>query len=331
MSEKISWIDNLRALACMMVVMVHASTSLVVNFAAVHTAEWTVANLLNSASRVCVPLFFMISGALFFGEKSAQKRHFLRVTLCLLFYSAVSLIYILTMTKIGFWPSLRLILEKPVFYHLWFFYAIIVIYLLSPLINVKAVSGKYLLIAGLLLGVLANPQLPAITWQKIHLLPLDLYISGDTFYYVLYALMGRALSQMNTEKTPVTLAASGMFILSTLAVATGTYRQMQINQNFADTFYVYSGPLVFISAISLFIIFKNALTHRILPGFALISRHSLAIYGFHALIIIGLRSLHLDFPHSPLLNIAYLFICGLGGGLLLAMGLGKIDRRNWVS
>ena len=85
MSEKISWIDNLRALACMMVVMVHASTSLVVNFAAVHTAEWTVANLLNSASRVCVPLFFMISGALFFGEKSAQKRHFLRVTLCLLF------------------------------------------------------------------------------------------------------------------------------------------------------------------------------------------------------------------------------------------------------
>ncbi len=106
---------------------------------------------------------------------------------------------------------------------------------------------------------------------------------------------------------------------------------MQINQNFADTFYVYSGPLVFISAISLFIIFKNALTHRILPGFALISRHSLAIYGFHALIIIGLRSLHLDFPHSPLLNIAYLFICGLGGGLLLAMGLGKIDRRNWVS
>ncbi|WP_112197274.1 acyltransferase [Rahnella sp. NRRL B-41462] len=331
MSQKISWIDNLRALACMMVVMIHASTSLVVNFAAVHTAEWTVANLLNSASRVCVPLFFMISGALFLGEKSAQKRHFWRVTLCLLFYSAVSLMYILTMTKIGFWPSLRLIVEKPVFYHLWFFYAIIVIYLISPLINVKAVSGRYLLIAGTLLGVLANPQLPAVTWQKIHLLPLDLYISGDTFYYVLYALMGRAISQLNTEKMVITLTASALFILSTLAIATGTYRQMQINQNFADTFYVYSGPLVFISAIALFVMFKNALTHRMLPGFAPISRHSLAIYGFHALIIIGLRSQHLDFPQYPLLNIAFLFICGLGGGLLLAMGLGKIDRRNWVS
>lgn len=331
MSQKISWIDNLRALACMMVVMIHASTSLVVNFSAIHTAEWTVANLLNSASRVCVPLFFMISGALFFGERSAQKRHFLRVTLCLIFYSVVSLIYILTMTKIGFWPSLRLILEKPVFYHLWFFYAIIVVYLLSPLINVKTVSGKYLLIAGILLGVLANPQLPAFTWQKIHLLPLDLYISGDTFYYVLYALMGRAISQLDTRKSGVTLTAVAVFVLSTLAIADGTYRQMLINQNFADTFYVYTGPLVFISAISLFVVFKNALAQRILPGFAQISRHSLAIYGFHALIIIGLRGRHLDFPQFPLFNVAYLFICGLGGGLLLAMALGKIDRRNWVS
>ncbi|MBU9817410.1 acyltransferase [Rahnella sp. C60] len=331
MSQKISWIDNLRALACMMVVMIHASTSLVVNFAAVNTPEWTAANVLNSASRVCVPLFFMISGALFLGERSAQKRHFLRVTLCLLFYSAVSLIYILTMTKIGFWPSLRLIMEKPVFYHLWFFYAIILIYLLSPLINVKAVSGRYLLIVAMLFGVLANPQLPAVTWHKIHLLPLDLYISGDTFYYVLYALLGRAISQLRTEKAAITLVASAMFILSTLAIATGTYRQMQINQSFADTFYIYSGPLVFISAMSLFVVFKNTLAQRLLPGFSLISRHSLAIYGFHALIITGLRGRHLDFPQYPLLNLVFLFICGLGGGLFLAMGLGKIDRRNWVS
>jgi len=331
MSQKISWIDTLRALACMMVVMIHASTSLVVNFAAVHTLEWTVANLLNSASRVCVPLFFMISGALFFGDKSAHKRHFLRVSLCLLFYSAVSLIYILIFTKIGFWPSLRLILEKPVFYHLWFFYAIVVIYLLSPLIHVKAVSGKYLLIAGILLGVLANPQLPALTWQKIHLLPLDLYIGGDTFYYVLYALMGRALSQLDTRKPGVTWIAAGIFILSTLAIAAGTYRQMQINQNFADTFYVYSGPLVFISAMALFVTFKNALSQSILPGFSLISRHSLAIYGFHALIIIGLRGRHLDFPQYPLLNVAFLFVCGLGGGLLLALLLAKMDSRQWVS
>ncbi len=34
----------------------------------------------------------MISGYLFFGERSAQPRHFLRIGLCLLFYSTVALL-----------------------------------------------------------------------------------------------------------------------------------------------------------------------------------------------------------------------------------------------
>lgn len=331
MNPKISWIDNLRAVACMMVVMIHASTAQVVNFAAIHSVDWSVANLLNSASRVCVPLFFMISGYLFFGEKSAEKRHFLRIGLCLLFYSAVSLIYILSFTNVGFWPSLRLILQKPVFYHLWFFYAIVVIYLLSPLIKVKQVPGKYLLVAGLLLGVLANPQLPALRIDRVAILPLNLYIGGNTFYYVLYALMGRAIGMMDTQKSGVTPVACGLFILSTMGVAWGTFHQSLINQNFADTYYVYTGPLVFISAMSLFVIGKNALASRVLPGLGIISRHSLAIYGFHALIIIGLRGARIGFPQWPLVNIAFLFLCGLLGSLLLAVLLAKIDRRKWVS
>ncbi|MGV8927341.1 MAG: acyltransferase [Ewingella sp.] len=331
MSQKISWIDNLRAIACMMVVMIHASTAQVVNFQSIHDVEWTVANLLNSASRVCVPLFFMISGYLFFGEKSAAKRHFLRVGLCLLFYSVISLIYIYGLTNIGFWPSLRYILQKPVFYHLWFFYAIVVIYLLSPFIRVKEVAGSYVLVAGILLGVLANPQLPVLNWQGFHLLPLDLYISGDTFYYLLYALMGRAIGMMNTQKTGITVAAASLFTLSTQGIAWGTRYQSLVNQNFADTFYVYCGPLVFVSALSLYVIVKNSLSERILPGLALISRYSLPIYGFHALIVIGLRAAHIGFPQWPLVNIAFLFTCGLFGSLGLAILLGKVDTRKWVS
>ena len=55
-----------------------------------------------------------------FGDKSAGRRHFTRIACCILFYSAIALIYIAAFTKIGFWPSLRAILQKPVFYHLWF-------------------------------------------------------------------------------------------------------------------------------------------------------------------------------------------------------------------
>ncbi len=50
LSEKIGWIDNLRAMACMMVVMIHATTYYVTNGAAIGLHNWDIANVLNSLS-----------------------------------------------------------------------------------------------------------------------------------------------------------------------------------------------------------------------------------------------------------------------------------------
>ena len=60
MSHKICWIDNLRAVACLMVIVIHTTTWYITGPMAVTGHWWDIANLLNSASRVCVPLFFMI-------------------------------------------------------------------------------------------------------------------------------------------------------------------------------------------------------------------------------------------------------------------------------
>ena len=81
MQEKIHWITHLRGIACLMVVMIHSTTWYITHPHAISLLEWDLANILNSASRVSVPLFFMISGYLFFGERSAQPRHFLRIAL----------------------------------------------------------------------------------------------------------------------------------------------------------------------------------------------------------------------------------------------------------
>lgn len=94
MKEKTAWIDNLRAVVCLMVIMIHTTIWYVIRGTTIGLSGWEVSNVLNSASRVCVPIFFMISGYLFFGERSAKGCHFLRIMLCLLFYSAVALAYI---------------------------------------------------------------------------------------------------------------------------------------------------------------------------------------------------------------------------------------------
>lgn len=331
MQHKINWIDNLRGIACLMVIIIHTTTWYITNADVVTPFSWDFANVLNSASRVSVPLFFMISGYLFFGERSAERRHFLRIGLCLLFYSAVAFIYIACFTSISPRLSLMNLLQKPVFYHLWFFFAIIVVYLLSPLISVKKVGIPVIFGLLLVVGVIANPNTMAQSVHGFKWLPVNLYINGDTFYYVLYGLLGRAIGMMETQGRRYTLTAALAFVACVTSISLGTRSELARQGNFSDTFYLYCGPLVFIAAISLFVTVKNTLHQRPLPGLALISRHSLGIYGFHALFIHALRTRHIEMTHWPVLDIAWIFSATLAGSLALSMLLQRIDTRRLVS
>ncbi|WP_343463752.1 acyltransferase [Pantoea sp.] len=331
MSAKIHWIDNLRAVACLMVIVIHTTTWYITGPMATTGLSWDVANLLNSASRVCVPLFFMISGYLFFGERSAQRRHLLRIVLCLLFYSAVALAYITWLTPISEGRSLLKLLQKPVFYHLWFFFAIIGIYLLSPLIQVKSVAPRYVALLVLVLAVLANPNTVPQSLGPFRWLPVNLYLSGDSIYYLLYALLGRAIGCMETQRRGISWLAGLGFFACVIGIAFGTRALLKINGAFNDTWYLYCGPLVFIAAVSLLVLFKNVFNQRTLPGLATISRYSLPIYGFHALFIHYLRTHHYDDMSRPWLDMPWVFGVTLAGSLVLAMGVKRLDTRQFVS
>lgn len=330
MSDKIGWVDNLRAVACLMVVLIHSTTYYITAAGVPGERHWDVANLLNSACRVGVPLFFMISGYLFFGERRAEKKHMLRIGFCLLFYSAVALLYMALLTPIHAGNALRLFWQKPVFYHLWFFYAILVIYLLSPLIRVPTVSARYLAVAVLLLAVVANPNTPELAIGHTPLLPVNVYIVGDTFYYLLYAVVGRALGTLTPARW-VTLGAAPLFVVSVLLIAMGTWQQTLANDNFTQTYYLYASPLVFIAAVCLMILFKAPALSAPLPGFSFISRHSLAIYGFHALIIHFIRTRDLALKGWPILDIFYVFFCAVVCSMLLSLLVQRCDIRRWVS
>lgn len=331
MQSKINWIDNLRGIACLMVVMIHTTTWYVTNAHSISPVNWDVANILNSASRVSVPLFFMISGFLFFGERSAQPRHFIRIVSCLLFYSAISLLYIILCTSINAERSLLNVLQKPVFYHLWFFFAIIVIYLVSPLIQVKNVSGKMLLALMAIIGIVANPNTLSQKVDGFEWLPVNLYINGDTFYYVVYGMLGRAIGMMETQKRGMNWLCAAAFIAGVFIISRGTLHELQWRGNFADTWYLYCGPMVFICAISLLTLVKNTLNERPLPVLGFISRHSLGIYGFHALVIHALRTRGVELKSWPVLDIIWIFTATLAVSLLLSMLLQRIDTRRFVS
>ena len=153
-------------------------------------------------------------------------------------------------THINVVLSLRNLLQKPVFYHLWFFFAIVVIYLLSPLVQVKQVSGRMLLALMLVLGILANPNMVPVKAAGVEWLPLNLYINGDTFYYVMYGVLGRAIGTLDTDKKWLTALCAGLFITGVWVISRGTLHELRWRGDFGDTWYLYCGPAVFVCALA---------------------------------------------------------------------------------
>lgn len=147
----------------------------------------------------------------------------------------MALAYILLFTSINAELSLKNLLQKPVFYHLWFFFAIAVIYLVSPLIQVKNISGKMLLALMVVIGVIANPNTVSQKIGGFEWLPINLYISGDTFYYILYGMLGRAIGMMDTQKRALSWLCAALFITAVFIISRGTLHELRWRGNFADT------------------------------------------------------------------------------------------------
>ena len=181
------------------------------------------------------------------------------------------------------------------------------------------------------IGLLANPNTLSQKMGGFEWLPVNLYINGDTFYYVVYGLLGRAIGMMETQKPRLTWLCAALFVGAVVVISRGTLHELRWRGNFADTWYLYCGPMVFICAVSLLTLVKNTLNTRPLPVLGLISRHSLGIYGFHALVIHALRTNGVEFKRWPVLDIVWIFTATVLVSLLLSVLLQKLDTRRFVS
>ncbi|HBY5917395.1 TPA: acyltransferase family protein, partial [Klebsiella pneumoniae] len=150
-------------------------------------------------------------------------------------------------------------------------------------------------------------------------------------YYVLYGVLGRAIGTLDTDKKWLTPLCAALFIAAVWVISRGTLHELRWRGDFGDTWYLYCGPAVFVCAVTLLTLAKNWLNARPLPGIACIARHSLGIYGFHALIVHALRASHLELSRWPLLDIVWIFSAALLGSLLLSGLVQRIDSRRLVS
>ncbi|WEK29760.1 MAG: acyltransferase family protein [Candidatus Pseudomonas phytovorans] len=250
-------LDFCRIAACFMVVLLHIASAGAMQL----DDNWMSSNIYNSLVRSCVPLFLMLSGALLLNRTESavtfyQKR-FLRILPPLLFWSAF---YALWRASMGaghgsLWQATVAILQGPVYYHLWYLYAIIGIYLFMPFMakvyqhsglqEKRVFLGVWLVISCLLpTAAQFNPALA----NMVHTYELFAFMG-----FAGYAFLGAYIYEQIRLHGPGNIWANlGGFALTGALTAAATHTMSMQQGEPSQVFYSYVSPLVVLAAICAF-------------------------------------------------------------------------------
>jgi len=95
-SSRYLWVDFVRNISILLVIFVHTSAMVVQRWGEVSPADWNAGNVYNVIARSCVPILFLISGALLLPRKESlgafYGKRFQKVVSPFLFWSVLCLL-----------------------------------------------------------------------------------------------------------------------------------------------------------------------------------------------------------------------------------------------
>lgn len=332
----ISEIHLLRALACLMILMIHVTGYFYYTNGEEHTSF---SLLLNQVSRVGTLLFMMISGFLLFYQaktKGFNTAYFLRsrITKVLIPFLFWTLFYLYLSHQTIFsiewgWDFLyaTLFLGKG-FYHLWFMVVLIQFYILFPLMQrlIKQ-TRDWIITMGISLGIqlffileLRDPTLivpPTVAWDKAYL-----------FNWIFYFILGGFFAQ-HWEKIRDWAQRNEKLFLFLLVVLLGEALWSLSREGVLSElrlFALISTPLTLLAIISLYPRVKK--WDKLLSTFNFIGKYSMGIYIIHPFLLFFSSYLPNIFWESSMLLVTFLFYLVLS--ILLLKGLEKLPLHQYV-
>lgn len=337
-----SAINLMRTFAIFMVIVVHVCAAPF----KVMDASWLSINVVDSLARWCVPVFFMLSGALLLGKNEPLsvffKKRIIKIILPLVFWSYVYLIFSRYFSHLDTdhaYPNVSFkikdVIRGPAYFHLWFIYAIITIYIATPMMRALVqVASKQLVSYCLICWVIGASILP--TLEDTGILKNNFFYYNFDFLpqYLGYFLLGFFLSKYYDKVNNLVgyfltiLGWSCTFLLTTYQ-KTGKHVPI-------DLFYSYLSPNVIIMSIGIFIVISKFKDESKI--IASLGNCSFGIYLSHMLVMplvwlmvpnINNTAIAASGWYSPLLIIiSSLLVFLLSYVVVLILKRGKITR--WV-
>lgn len=284
--QPITWIDIMRFSAAFIVVLAHAP-----DFGGQPAWAYT---FYYSFSRIGVPIFFLISGYLLLSKQEPISDFFIkRATRIVIPFLVWSIVYDVInsqafaevgITIEGILKMFIRIIRGPRGAHLWFFYSLIGLYLLTPILRIFVANAKksevYYYIA---LWILVMPILYIVEGLTPIKNGFEVYHTGG---YVGYLLLGYYLGRL--ENTPQILKV-GLVLFTVGFLFTFAVHYYDIPpQNNELVFRSYPSLNVITMSIGAFLLIK-AVAEKASPLFVKIAQQagiaSLGIYLIHILIL----------------------------------------------
>lgn len=323
-------IDLLRILACFMVVLLHVAAD---NWYYVpyDSAEWMAFNFYDIATRSAVPIFFMISGAMFLSKNTfSLKKLFCRniARLVFIYFLWSSLYAVDTIGLKELLPSLSsgyffsVVMDSK--YHLWYLPELISIYFILPLLfAVKNIeNGKYL--KYILCLFFALEILPAFMNVFPFLQEAKAVIERFVFpfpQYLGYFILGYVIYENIDvfKRIRSAFLAIGLVVivvsLTIINYIISVVRHVP-SEMFYNSFFIAS----FLEACALFILFLRIPCEKISPKIAPLivrtSKYTLFVYLLHPFVLehlnihFGINSLcGYSFLSVPAISLAIFMIC----------------------
>jgi surface polysaccharide O-acyltransferase-like enzyme len=314
------WIDNIRIIATIAVIMVHVATPAVFTKYNPNNSDntvWWIGNIYDSLCRFCVPVFVMLTGALLLPQSISLsnfiKKRLNRIILPFIFWSLIYIAFNLALKfrDEGAHVAMQHIIPWVISQfaqgaapHLWYVYMIIGLYLFIPIIQpwIATASSKAILyFLGIWFVTMLFHQQTFVAVNS----PLDLrYFTG----YAGYLVLGYFISERLVVSKAIFYRAILLFVTGVAFTIAGTYIYTHNQGAFSHAFYEYLTFNVLFAATGLFIIIKNK---QIVSGSnalskvrTFVSRYGYGIYLSHLLVISILSHFTIDYSLiTPLIGI----------------------------
>ncbi len=344
-------VDLIRTVAIVLVILLHAAIepNLTVDFMSPQGVQlWWISHAYESFSITCVPLFVMLTGALLLQPSKVDEpiRVFLnkrwnRIGKPILFWAVAYFAWrffvngeTLTLNSI-----LQGILAGP-YFHFWFLYLLVGLYLLTPIIRVIVAHADLRIIKYFLVlwftgtGILPLLTLySGISQQTLWFQETVFILTGMIGYFIL----GAYVTKLRLRSTFLYLS----LVLSSVWTVVGTYFLIgTMGEKYSQFFLDASSFSVIIGSVALFLILLSVSGKTVENQYPngnralkLISHNILPIYLFHIIVLETLQKGYLGFKISvttinpiieiPLVTLVTLLIC-----LAIIIPLKKIPKMK---